>query len=127
MPELDVTEILSDPDLADTFSVVRRTETVGSNGRPTLTEVTTDNVVGVVTPGDPGNLTRTDDSAMASNLITISTTFRLRALGAGFQADVILYDGMRYTVKAMKRWQRFGAGWVKVVAESENAADPAPV
>lgn len=127
MPDLDVTEILSDPDLADIFDVIRRSEVIGANGRPTLGSVKTEGVVGVVTPGDSGKLTRADDSAMSSNLITISTSFRLRAAGLGFQPDLVVYDGIQYTVTAVKRWQRFGAGWVKALAESENASDHPPV
>ena len=127
MPDLDVTEILSDPDLADLFDVIRRTEVVGATGRSTLTEVTTVGVAGVVTPGDPGNLLRKDDSQMTSRVISISTTYRLRASGEGFQPDILLYDGVRYTVKATQLWTRFGAGFVNAVATSMNAADPAPV
>lgn len=126
MPGLDVTELLSDPDLCDVFDVYRRTETVGSNGRSTTTEAVTAGVVGVVTPGDSGDLLRKDDSQMTSRIITISTTFRLRASGDGFQPDVVLYDGVRFTVKAVKLWNRFGAGYIKAAATSMNAADPAP-
>ena len=126
MPFLDVTEILSDPDLADTFTVARRTDTVSATGRSTMTEVLTEDVVGVVTPGDTGSLLRKDDSSMTDRVISISTTFRLRGTGAGFQPDVIIYDGVRYTVKAVQLWNRFGQGFINAVATSGNAAEPAP-
>lgn len=123
---LDFSDILSDPDVAgQTFTVVRRTDTVGSNGRSSITSASTPNVVGAVTPGDPGNLLRKEDGAMADNVITVSTTFRLRAMGNGVQPDQIIYDGITYTVKSVKRWGRM-ANFTKAVAVSENASDPDP-
>lgn len=127
MADLDLSEILSDPDLTSTFSVIRRTETVDpSTGRAAFTEVQTDGIVGVVTVGDPGGLLRKDDSQMTDNVITVSTIYRLRASSTGVQADVILFGGIRFTVKALKRWTMLGAGFVKAVAASENASDVTP-
>lgn len=123
---LDFSDILSDPDVAgQSFTVVRRTDTVGANGRSVLSTASFPNQVGAVTPGDPGNLLRKEDSAMADNVITVSTVFRLRAMGDGVQPDQIIYDGMTYTVKSVKRWGRM-ANMTKAVAVSQNASDPDP-
>lgn len=127
MADLDLSEIFSDPDLCDTFDVIRRSDAVDSHGRSNITEQTTSNIVGVVVPGDAGDLLRGDDKSTTSRMITVSTMYRLRASGDGFQPDVIFYDGIRFTVKAVKVWTRLGAGFVKAVATSGNAADPAPV
>lgn len=62
---------------------------------------------------------------MADNVITITTTFRLRAVGEGVQPDQVVYDGMVYTITAVKRWGRM-ANMVKATAVSQNAADPDP-
>lgn len=126
MPYLDVTEVLYDPDLGDVFDVIRRVETVGNDGRPTLVESTVADQCGIVTPGDTGKLLRKDDSQMTSRVISISTVFRLRASGDGFQPDIVLYDGVRFTVQAVQLFTRFGAGFVNAVATSSNAFDPAP-
>lgn len=127
MADLDLSEIFSDPDLCDTFDVIRRSDAVDDRGRSSLTEQTISNIVGVVVPGDSGDLLRGDDKSTTSRMITISTMYRLRGSGEGFQPDVIFYDGIRFTVKAVKVWTRLGAGFVKAVAVSGNAADPAPV
>jgi hypothetical protein len=125
MADLDLSEILEDSDLASTFSVIRRAEAVGATGRATFTEAQTDGVIGVVTAGDPGKLLRKDDGQMTDNVITVSTSYKLRASGDNIQADVILFLGIRYTVSALKRWPQMGTGFVKAVAVSENASDPA--
>ena len=125
MALLDFSDILVDPDLASTVSVIRRPEVVGSNGRATFTETQTDGVTGVVTAGDPGKLARREEGQMTDNAITVTTSYRLRASGLNIQADVILYGGIRYTVKALKRWPQLGSGFVKALAASENAYDAA--
>lgn len=123
---LDFSDILSDTDVAgQRFTVVRRTETVGDDGRSTTTSTSIPDQVGSVVPGDPGKLLRKEEGAMADNVITITTTFRLRAVGEGVQPDQVVYDGMVYTITAVKRWGRM-ANMVKATAVSQNAADPDP-
>ena len=133
MALLDFSDIILDPDLNDTFSVIRQTEVVGDNGRAVITEAApVDNVIGVVTVGDPGNLLRAEDYSTTDNVITISTMYRLRAtahIDAGdvfVQPDIVVWNGARYTVKALKNWNRLGAGFVKAVAVSSRAADAPP-
>lgn len=125
--DLDFSEILEDPDLSDVFDVKRRDMTVDeATGRGVLAERLHAGIIGVVTPGDTGELLREDDKAMTSRLITVTTKFRLRGTGDNFQPDLIFYDGITFTVKAVKVWTRMGTGFVKAVASSGNAEDAAP-
>jgi len=124
---LDFTEILSDPDVAgQSFDVIRRTDTVSTaTGRSVVTTANLPGQIGSVVPGDPGSLLRKEESAMADNTITVTTTFRLRALGNGIQPDIIVYGGIQYTVRAVKRWGLM-ANMTKAAAVSENAYDTDP-
>lgn len=124
MALLDFTDLLGDEDLSSTFSVIRCTETPIGHGRAAITEVVTNNVVGIVTVGDPGGLLRAEDYSTTDNVITVSTAFLLRATAEGVQPDIILFDGIRYTIKALKRWGHIGQGFVKAVAVSSQAQDP---
>ena len=126
MPNLDFSDVIGDSDLNTTFSVIQRLETVGAHGRLQVTETRVDDVEGVVTVGDSGNILRLPEGQMTTNMITVTTKFRLCAATEGRQPDVIIYDGIRFTVKALKRWTQLGDGFVKAVAESGNASDPAP-
>lgn len=124
MALLDFSDLLVDADLAISFSVIRRTETPAGHGRATITEVVTNNVIGIVTVGDSGNLLRAEDYSTTDNVITVSTSFLLRGTAENVQPDIILFDGIRYTVKALKRWGHIGTGFVKAVAVSSQAQDP---
>lgn len=126
MPDLDVTDLLDDDDLADDFDVVRRDETVDTHGRSVITATNLPGQRGVITYSSPDTLQRRDDAQMTSRVAVVVTTFRLRASGYGFQPDQVLYDGITWTIKAVSPYTRFGAGFVECIMESMNAADPAP-
>lgn len=124
MPLLDVSFMTSDPMLADTFTVTRRTDVVDDKGRTTPTTVATFNdVVGVVTQQDPADLMRRDDGQMVPRMIFVASTFLFRGATAGFQPDIITWNGTAYTIKHVMNYSRFGAGTVEVIAESGNAMD----
>jgi hypothetical protein len=125
VPDLDFSDILVDPDLADVFNVKRRVDVVSpTSGLSTTTQTLVNNLVGVVAPEDKGSNTRRDDSQMTSRTITVITKFRLRAASDNVQPDVVVYDGVDFTVKSVQGWHRFGAGFILAVAESMNASDP---
>lgn len=127
MPLIDVSEVLLDPMLASSFSVIRRVETVGSNGRSVAVPTTTDNVIGVVTMQSAGELIRRDDADQITRKISVVTPFRLRSAATGHKPDQIIYDGITYTVTEILPYHRFGAGFVEAIAVSMNATDPGPV
>ena len=128
MPEVDVSEILEDTDIADVFDVCRREDTVSiQTGRSVLTEQHYPDVIGVVLNVEPSANQRTGDSQTTSQVVSVVTRFRLRAAGAGGQPDVITLAGVSYTVTKVLMHTRYGAGFVKAEAESMNAADTPPV
>ncbi len=125
MADLDVTELLEDPDFADVFTVTRRTDTVNNKGRSVVSTRRYRNVLGVCQPADPSDNVRTDDSQMTNRHLNIVTRFRMHAASDGGHPDQVqmVGDPVVYTVKSVKPWTRFGAGFVKVTLESQNAAD----
>lgn len=127
MPDLDVTEILEDPDFADVFIVKRRTSSVSEdNGRATVKESLYRDILGVVLAEDPSNQLRTDDGTMIPRNISVVTRFRLWGVSDSAQPDQLIYNGSVYTVQSVKLWTRFGAGFVKAFAQSQQASDPSP-
>lgn len=124
MADLDLTDLLEDPDFASVFDVIRQDVVIGANGRGAPTERRYQGIVGVVTPGDTGQILRGEDAATTSRVITVSSRYRFRGSGDGFVADDIFFDGVRYTVKAVKLWNHLGQGFTRVAAVSTNASDP---
>ena len=124
MPTLDVTHILTDPELADTFVVIRRAEHVDALGRAQSVE-TSATVVGVVTASSPSDLDRQEDYQTYSRSITVVCRYPLRGVTAGGQPDHILWRGSRYLVKHVDLYPHFGPGFYQAEASSIAHTDPA--
>lgn len=124
MPLLDVSDVVSDPMLADMFSVTRRTDVVNNKGRTTPTpDETFENLTGVITQQDPADLMRRDDGQMVPRLIFIASRFAFRNVSTGYQPDLITWNGTVYTVKQVYPYSRYGQGLYEAVAESMTAVD----
>ena len=108
MPNLDVSEVLSDPDFATTVTVIRTTQTVGSNGRAAAAEQSFHYIDAVVTIATGEQLARLPDERRSSSGITIHTTFRLQASTDAIDADRVQWGGDEYTVGLVDDWSSFG-------------------
>ncbi|MCX5516231.1 hypothetical protein C3941_19775 [Kaistia algarum] len=111
MPLLDVSDVLADPDFADTLVLTRSTQTTGSNGRATRTSVQS-TISGVVTSNSGDVLKRFPDLARVGGSILVHTTARLVASADNVEADVLTWRGRDYTVSALNDYSSFGAGFV---------------
>lgn len=126
MADLDVSEVLFDPDLADMFDVVRKDEVVNQQGRSEIKEYVHRDVVGVITAQSPAGLLRRDDGQMMPRKYVLVTVFRVRGPGKTHQPDDILLEGQRFTVTEVLPYSRFGSGFVEAIITSMNASNPAP-
>ena len=119
MPLIDVTDVLSDLDIAcQSFSVVRRTETVNTHGEALQSEQILGPFVGAVQPVGDQSLVREEAYTTSKSAISVWTTFRLydasRSVGGvTYQPDLVLWDGEYYLVRALNPWSDFGAGFVQ--------------
>ncbi len=136
MPLLDVSEIVVDPDLADSFSVIRRVQSVDPNtGRVSVVETAHPDLFGVVTQQDPAALMRGDDQDHVNRLIFVASTFKFRNVsqedGIQYKGDIIVWPpagqegSTQYTVLKVYSYSRYGAGITECVAQSMNAIDEA--
>lgn len=116
MAGIDVTELLSDPDFCDTFTVTRDVETVGTNGRATIATTVFPSVVGVVTAGQGSMLKQFPELTRVEGAVMIHTTFELRAETAASKADRIEWRGNDYRVTMVNNWMNFGRGFTTAVA-----------
>lgn len=123
MPQLDVSFVVNDPMLADTFKVNRYAEAIDTHGRSTTTATPMGTQRGVITQQDPADLIRRDDGQMVPRLIFVATTFALRSVATGYQPDVITWNGSDYKVKRVFSYSRFGKGIYEAIAESTQATN----
>lgn len=113
MALIDVTDVLFDPDFADTnIKVERSTLTVGDDG-VARKEFKTIRFTGVVTPDTGDILERRGEGERIKGRITIHTKFELIDSAAGGTADIVQWRGKRYTVANVSNNMNFGKGFVR--------------
>jgi hypothetical protein len=129
MPTIDVSDLLTDPDLADTFTVLRRQQVTGSNGTITTVTTPTYNVVGVVGPSGDNSLARQAAFETQGKSIQVITKFRLRGAtreaGNVYQPDIVVWGGDNFLVVSVSDFTRFGVGFVSVDCTSMDLVDVA--
>ena len=117
MPNLDVSDVLLDPDFMSKGIVCIRTAViVGDNGR-SQTTVTTHTFNGVVTSNDGFKLDRKPDGTVIKGAINIHTQFALSAGNAESQADEIQWKGKTYIVSQVLENLHYGKGFIKAICE----------
>lgn len=125
MPLLDVSFMLDDPMFSDEFSVTRRLNTMGTNGRVTAEpDEVFDGLTGVVTQQDPSTLLRAEDGMTLPRRIFIASRFQFIALAPGYQPDEITWNGTVYTVTSSLPYSRYGSGFYEAIAEVRKAVPP---
>lgn len=123
MPVLDVSELLTDPDFADTITVYRQAVTISDTGRAIRAETVTPTIA-VVTPDRWSTLQRQAEGSNVSETITVITQFRLIPSMDGYDADEIVWNSKRYVITAVGDCSRYGAGFVEASAELKGMAPP---
>ena len=104
---LDMSEIITDPEFTDLFSVQRQKQVVGEDGIVSSIVITYEDVVGVIV-SEGHDWAQDADFARATNSLTIITEFKLFDPTEGYQADVVVYDRLSYRVRKVANWRRWG-------------------
>ncbi len=105
---MDVSDALLNAACADsTLVCFRHTQTIDRYGfaRNTETELT---FTGIVTPDAGDELERTPEGAYVNARITIHTPFKLWVGDQTHDADIVRWQGRRYTVTSVKDYSAFG-------------------
>lgn len=116
MARIDVSELMTDPDFVNAFTLVRRTPTVNDFGENTFTEVLSVAIGSVQSPGKE-TLQRLPEGVKLSNVKTIYTKAVMTA-----NQDQIVWEGQRYNIYSVLPWGNFGNGWYECDVELEKAS-----
>ena len=117
MALLDVSDVLLDPDFADArIQCLRNTQTVGDDGIGVNTAQTL-RFTGVVTSNAGDLLKRQAQGEHIEGSITIHSRFLLSAGGADQTADIVVWQGRRYTVSAVNDYSHFGRGFMAATCD----------
>ena len=131
MPLISLSHVLASPMLTDVFSVIRRAQTVSTNGRATSSSQLIPDKSGVVHPSSYNDLKMFPDLQITGKALTIITQFALRSESEVAQKDylpdIVQWHGDNFIVKQMLDWSSYGPGFVFAICESTDMVDAAPV
>ena len=118
MPFLDVSDILSDPDVVDTTLVCRRNRQ-GRDDDGFSTDIPAEDIPfsGVVTVDRSLEARRMEAGQTIGGAILIVTRFRLTQGNEDYDADVVTYQGRRYRVTFVDPYTAYGAGFIQAHCE----------
>jgi len=119
MAEIDVTEVLTDPDFLDTFSFIRSIETVAPNGRPTFAQ-TTLNAYGVVQPASGRAMELTPEATRTSEMLEIWTQAGLQEASDETAADIVLWQNKQFVPVRVDDFDNWGQGYRHVVLSRKD-------
>jgi len=111
MALLDVTDILLDVDFINTGLICERaSQVVNENGLAINTAITK-KFAGIVTNDAGDILQRIATGEWIKGSITIHTKFILSDGSNGYTADIVIWQGQRYTVSNTQNYSHFGRGF----------------
>lgn len=120
MMDIDLTELLRDPEFVNTFAVIRREQVEDGDDYAELES--RHETAGSIQPATARELERLPEEDRDRETISIFTEFPLRHGGRGMaRPDRILWGGASYLVVGIEPWHHLGATFVKALAQRELA------
>lgn len=108
--KIDVSELMSDPDFVGPIVHIRRKPVVNGFGQQILTECKTE-MVGSVQPMSAKNIDRVPESLRVKNLLTFFVKGKIVATEGNQYPDILVYQGFRFQVLAIRDWSSWGGGY----------------
>lgn len=121
MAQIDVSELMADPDFVDAAAIIRRKPTVDAFGQNQLTE-TCFPTVASVQPISGRTLQRIPESLRVANQSSFWVRGEIIAsssTGARYP-DLISFKGKRYQVQMVFDWTNWGSGWSEGICVAEK-------
>lgn len=121
MANIDVSDILLDPDFTNEMSLIRRSASISSKGRNTLVEAEPLTITACMQNVDTETLEKYPDLALLSDKISVWYKGTLTAESVNGYSDIIVFGSTRYYVKYVDEdYTNFGQGWTKAVCVMEK-------
>lgn len=121
MANIDVTDLLSDPDFVDDICLVDRVPSINSFGENTLKE-TSFKTVGSVQPATAKVIQRLPEMLRVANLSSFWFKGNIVASASGKYTSVLVFKGLRYQVQTVADWSNFGQGYCEGTCVAEVPA-----
>jgi hypothetical protein len=111
-PTLDVVEVLESYEFADSFNVVKRSQTVDNHGIAHDTSTIFYNITGAVVPMNSATLLIQPEGERLTGAIMIYSKFKLSTgKQGGVDADLVVWRHREYIVKETDDFTDYGRGF----------------
>lgn len=120
MAQLDVSEILLDPDFVDAMQLIHRTFTISAKGVNVITELTPVNTFGSIQPASFKQLQRLPEALRAADVRSFFIKAAILSDGSAQYPDILVFGGQRYQVQTVAPWLNYGEGWNEGVCVVEK-------
>lgn len=121
MADLDVSEMLLDPDFVDPIQIIRRTSIVDSHGKNVISELVT-NSIASVQPAKFKDIQRLPEAMRLSDIRSFYLRAEIVKDGASDYPDILMFKGKRFQIQTAAPWGNFGSGWFEGIAVAEKPA-----
>ena len=112
MANVDVTELLSDPDFVDPIQVISRFPEVNALGENTFITSTLD-TYGSVQPADFKTVQRLPEALRVVDVSSFFFKGQIVATAPGKYSSVLVFKGRRYNVMTVADYSNWGAGYTE--------------
>lgn len=119
--QIDVSQLLADPDFVDEICLVQRTPVVDNFGVNTLQEKST-KTIGSVQPASGKVIQRIPESLRVANMSSFWLKGTIVAGPSKQYTSILIFKGQRYQVQTVFDWSNFGEGYTEGVCVAEVPA-----
>ena len=110
MSNIDVSELLCDPDFVDEIVQIKRSPSVDGRGKNILGEVKV-NTVGAVVPASGKTIFRMPEEFRVADVYEFFLKGTITATAPGKYSDVLVFKGQKYNVQLVFDYSNWGAGY----------------
>lgn len=121
MAEIDVSDILTDPDFTDPVTLIDRVSRPNDRGENTIFEVKHE-TIGSVQPASGRALIRVPEDMRVENMSSFWIKGIIVATAPGKYSSILVFQGRRYEVQHVFDWSNFGEGFTEGICVAEKVA-----
>lgn len=110
MAQIDVSDLLSDPDFIDPVQLIRRVSAINAYGENVLTE-TTISTYGNIQPASNKSIQRLPEALRIGDVRDFYLRLEIVLDGSTAYPDILVFGGKRFEVQTAAPWMNYGSGW----------------
>lgn len=118
MANIDVSELMSDPDFVDPIQVITRFPYVDGLGQNHISENILDSI-GCVQPANFKTVQKLPEALRVANVSSFWFKGEIVATASGKYPSILVFRGIRYQVQTVADWSNFGEGYTEGTCVAE--------